>query len=121
MFSRVLIALLTLVLFWSGYSGQAQAVVQPTVQAPAEHAQAAWAHAPSPLSDAGSVDEHPLDDQPTQPQVEAQFDPPGLVPEGHDVRVPALALAPPTPFSMADLRPPYLDAPQRPPSADRVA
>jgi hypothetical protein len=117
MLSRVLFTVLALVLFWSGYPGHQNAVALPA----AGHAETAWIDMPTSMPDAGSVDEHHLDELPSQSLAEAQFDPPGLIREGHDVRVPVLAAAPPTPFSMADLRPPYLDAPQRPPSAHSVA
>jgi hypothetical protein len=115
MFIRVTASLLALVLFWSGLSAQEQAVSHGSPGM-------AWADvqmpAPSPYAGTdGSVDDHHLDDQPVQ----AQVDLPGLLQGGCVLPAPSLAMAAPAPLSMRTLRPPYLDGPQRPPCVIRTA
>lgn len=113
MFPRVIASVLAFVVFWSCLSAQEQAAPLPP-SGTQEAALVAADHAPADRAD-GSVDDHHLDDQPVQAQGETPADPFGLLLAGPAVQAPALVMAPPKPFSMAALRPPYLDAPQRPP------
>lgn len=112
MFPRVIASVLAFVVFWSCLSAQEQAaLLVPSTQ---EAASQLAGGAPADRAD-GSVDDHHLDDQPVQAQAETPADYSGLLLAGPAVQAPALVMAPPRPFSMAALRPPYLDAPQRPP------
>jgi hypothetical protein len=113
MFPRVIASVLAFVVFWSCLSAQEQAA--PLVPSGTQEAAFQVAgNAPAGSAD-GSVDDHHLDDQPVQAHAEPTADSSGLLQAGPAVPVPALMMAPPKPFSMAALRPPYLDAPQRPP------
>jgi hypothetical protein len=113
MFPRVIASVLAFVVFWSCLSAQEQAA--PLVPSGTQEA-AFQVAGKAPAGQAGgSVDDHHLDDQPVQAQAETPADYSGLLLAGPAIQAPALLMAPPRPISMATLRPPYLDAPQRPP------
>jgi hypothetical protein len=112
---RVLALLLALVLFWSGFTTQEQAISfassnneQAAVGSPGE--------LPQPVHD-GSIDDHHLDDQPGQTLAEGAMDPLPLLTTGPAAAVPALTMSRPRPYAMAAWLAPYLDGPQRPPCA----
>ncbi len=118
MFSRAVAFLLALVMFWSALAAQEQVFAPDTPDA-AQQVAALAVGSPYAGSD-GSVADHHLDDLPAQAQIEHLADLPCLLQGRAEVQAPALAMAPPAPFSMNALSPPFLDALQRPPCAATV-
>lgn len=116
---RVIALFLAFVLFWSGLS---------TFEAPsalAQHSpeqQHALAHAggPSGLHD-GSVEDHHLDDLPSQAQSDPPAETPGLLPAPLRHTAQALATAQPHTFVSAAAGSPCLAGPLRPPCSEALA
>jgi hypothetical protein len=63
----------------------------------------------------GSVDDHHLDDQPTQTHLEGAFDLYGLLPLVCEIPFHSLTTSAPCPQAAQQLPHPYLGTPQRPP------
>jgi hypothetical protein len=65
--------------------------------------------------DDGSVEDHHLDDLPSQAQGEPTAETPGLLLARLEGRMPALAMGRGPAFTLSDIRAPFLDGPLRPP------
>ena len=96
---RVIAFLLADVLLWSGLS---------TLEAPS-------ASAPE-----GSVEQHHLDDLPSQAQNDPSTEGPGLLPAPLTATAPSLVVAQPHVFVSGASGPPYLAGPLRPPCNDTI-
>jgi len=84
----------------------------------ASHAQAApQGDSPQPLAQSPAEAPGPGQDDPhdTQTHAETLSDLPALMPDRHAAQAPALTMARPGPYTLAVLRPPYLDGLRRPP------
>lgn len=115
---RVIALLLAVVLIWSGLS---------TFEAPSAFAQPSTdqqhviAHAggPAGLND-GSVEDHHLDDLPSQAQSDPSTETPGLLAAPLASLAPSLVMATPHAFVSAVAGPPYLAGPLRPPCSATI-
>jgi hypothetical protein len=118
---RVIALFLAFVLLWSSLSTiEAPSVFSP----PATEQQLAIAHSDGehPSHD-GSVEDHYLDDQPSQAQNQNDppTDTPGLPPAPLKPRVPALPMGPPLTFVLATAGSPFVEGPLRPPRDTALA
>ena len=111
---RVFALFLALVLFWSGFTTQEQAI--SFASSNLGQVNSVPGELPQPVHD-GSIDDHHLDDQPGQTLAEGAMDPLPLLTTGPAAAVPALTMSRPSPYAMAAWLAPYLDGPQRPPCA----
>jgi len=117
--SRVIAFFLAFVLFWSGLS---------TFEAPSALAQAspeqqhalAQAGGPPGLHD-GSVEDHHLDDLPSQAQSDPPAETPGLLPAALRPTAQSPATAQPHSFVSAAAGSPFLARPLRPPCSGALA
>lgn len=114
---RVLALFLALVLFWSGFTTQEQAVLFASSNI--EQGLGAPGYLPPPVHE-GSIDDHHLDDQPGQTLAEGAMDPLPLLTTRLDARVPALTMSRPRPYVLAAWLAPCLAGPQRPPCATHL-
>jgi hypothetical protein len=114
---RVIALLLALVLFWSGFTTQEQAISF----APSTIAQIDGVSGDLPQSvHDGSIDDHHLDDQPGQTQAEGAMELLPLLMTRPAAGVPTLTMSRPLPYAMAAWLEPYLAGPQRPPCATHL-
>jgi hypothetical protein len=114
---RVLALLFALVLFWSGFTTQEQAVL--FASANSGQVDSVPGDFPQPVHD-GSIDDHHLDDQPGQTLAEGAMDPLPLLMARPAAGIPTLTMSRPRPYAMAAWLAPYLDGPQRPPCATHL-
>ena len=114
---RVLALLLALVLFWSGFTTQEQAVL--FASASTEQVDSLPGDLPQPVHD-GSIDDHHLDDQPGQTLAEGAMDPLPLLMAQPAAGAPILAMSRPRPYATAFWLAPCLAGPQRPPCATHL-
>lgn len=116
---RVITFLLAVVLLWSGLSAleAPSASAQPSADQP--HA---MAHAAGPAAvHEGSVEQHHLDDLPSQAQNDPSTEGPGLLPAPLTATAPLLIVAQPHVFVSTATGPPYLAGPLRPPCGDVIS
>ncbi len=116
---RVIAFLLAVVLLWSGLS---------TLEAPSASAQPlpdqpyAMAHAGGlAAAPEGSVEQHHLDDLPSQAQNDPSTEGPGLLPAPLTATAPLLVVTQPHVFVSTAAGPPYLAGPLRPPCSDAIS
>ena len=116
--SRVVAFFLAFVLFWSGLSTieAPRALVQPSHEQQHTLTQAGG---PLTLND-GSVEDHHLDDQPSQALSDPSVETFGLLPAPPRCSAPTLAMIEPHAFVLAVAGPPFLDGPLRPPRSEAV-
>jgi hypothetical protein len=113
MFTRVLCLLLAVVLLWSGLS-----TFEPLRLAAPSSAerQAAFAPGGGPAAlDDGSVEDHHLDDLPSQALGDPTTETPGLLLAQLEACIPSLAMGRGPAFELNDIRAPFLAGPLRPP------
>lgn len=115
---RVIAFLLSVVLFWSGLS---------TFEAPSAFAQPSpdqqhdVAHAGGPAAaNAGSVEDHHLDDLPSQAQSDPSTETPGLLAAPLAATAPSLVMVTPHAFVSTAAGSPYLAGPLRPPCGEAI-
>lgn len=117
--SRVIALFLAVVLFWSGLS----TIEAPNASAqPLTEQQHAIAHAggSADLHD-GSVEDHHLDDLPSQAQGDPSAETPGLLPAPLRPTSPSMATAQPHTFVSTAAASPFLAGPLRPPCSEALA
>lgn len=113
MVHRVIALFLALLLCWSGFATQEQAVA--LASASSDQVEVGLAdQAPQP------TEEDHLGDRPGHAQVEGALDFPALVMTLPSAAVPFLTMARPGPYARAAWLAPHLDGPQRPPCATRI-
>jgi hypothetical protein len=110
MSSRVVALLLAFVLLWSGL-GSIE-VPRAAAQAPAI---VGLADGGSPAAAEGTVEQHHLDDLPSQALIDPPAETPGLLSSPLAPSAHALVMAQPRTLASAELRPPFLAGPLRPP------
>ncbi|MBC7939368.1 MAG: hypothetical protein H7Z19_06310 [Chitinophagaceae bacterium] len=113
MLSRSVALFIAFVLFWSGFTTQEQAL-SPASIAGAQVGMAMTGDSPR-HDPSGSVEDHHLDDQPAQAQVEGGMDLPVLIQHPAEAQAPVLAMVRPIPHVMAVWLTPTLDGLRRPP------
>ena len=115
MLRRVIALLLAVVLFWSGLGTleAPSALAQPSTD------QIAHPGGPAGLND-GSVEDHHLDDLPSQAHSDPSAETPGLLAAPLASMAPALVMATPRTFVSAVAGPPYLAGPLRPPCGEAI-
>jgi hypothetical protein len=111
--TRVLCLLLAVVLLWSGLSTfEPLRLVAPS----SAEQQAAFAPGGGPAAlDDGSVEDHHLDDLPSQAQGDPTTETPGLLLARLEARIPAPAMRRGPAFKLSDIHTPFLAGPLRPP------
>jgi hypothetical protein len=114
---RVVALFLALVLFWSGFTTQEQAVL--FASANIKQGYSVPGDLPQPVDD-GSIDDHHLDDQPGQMLAEGAMELLPLLMTQPAAGVPTLTMPRPRPYAMAAWLEPYLAGPQRPPCATHL-
>lgn len=117
--SRVVPFLLAFLLLWSGFTTQERAV--SFASSNVEQADVGLAGELQQRVHEGSVEDHHLDDQPAQAQTESVMDLQALFPARVDEPAFALTMARPRPYAVTTWLEPYLEGPQRPPCATRLA
>lgn len=115
---RAIAFLLAVVLFWSGLS----TLEAPGVFAhPSPDQQFAIAHAGGPaVANDGSVEDHHLDDLPSQAQNDPSTETPGLLAAPLAALAPSLVMATPHAFVSTAAGPPFLAGPLRPPCIEAI-
>lgn len=113
MFTKATAIVLAIVLLWAGFATHERPVFQASPEAAA--ASAVPADLAPPGVDQGSVDDHHLDDQPSQAQIETLADLPGAIAAHHLVPAPSLVAVLLAPYTVRAQHPPWLDGLQRPP------
>lgn len=117
--SRVIAFFLTIVLFWSGLS---TIEVPSSLAQPSTEQQHALAHAGGdPGAHDGSVEDHHLDDLPSQAQGDPSAETPGLLPAPLRPNSQSLATAQPHTCVSAAAASPFLAGPLRPPCGEALA
>ena len=115
---RVIALLLAAILFWSGLSTfeAPGALAQPS---PDQQYAIAHAGGPAAAND-GSVEDHHLDDLPSQAQSDPSTETPGLLAAPLAAIVPSLVMTTPHAFVSAVAGPPFLAGPLRPPCVEAI-
>ena len=111
--SRVLALFLAVVLLWSGLS-TIEPLRSSAPASPAQQHMLVDAGGPAALAD-GSVEDHHLDDLPSQAQGDATSETTGLLPTPLKAGIPSLAMARSQTFQLTVMRGPFLAGPLRPP------
>lgn len=110
--TRVIALFLAFVLLWSGLS----TIEAPRAFAPSHEQQHAIAHAGGQAAaHEGSVEQHHLDDLPSQAQNDPPTETPGLLPAPLKPGAPSMVMAQPHTFVSAATGSPFLAGPLRPP------
>jgi hypothetical protein len=116
---RVIALFLAFILLWSGLN---------TTEAPRAFAQPspeqkfAIVHAGGVAAEReGSVEHHHLDDLPSQAQCDPPIETPGLLPAPLTRSTPSVAMAQPRSLASAEVGPPFLAGPLRPPCGAALA
>lgn len=112
---RVIAFFLALVLLWSGFTAQEQAV--SIAMTGAEQVDAKSPGEPAQRVPGGSVDDHRLDDLPAQSHVESLGDGQALLMDRVQAPAPGPTMARLRPYAAFTRLGPYLERPQRPPCA----